>query len=121
MEQKKMLIIITHSIDNIELTSIAVKLASAAISVNVKPVIALQSEGVRLAVKGFAEILNEEGVDSPYQYIKSYLDEGNKIYVCKTCMNKRKIDPHTLIEQAEVIGVPKVMELILECDKVVKY
>ncbi len=52
---------LTHSVDDVDRTSVAIVVAGASVASSQKTTVFLSSEGTRLAAKGVADDLHEEG------------------------------------------------------------
>lgn len=120
-EEKKITYIITHADDDPELATIPFILANTALAMDVTPVIILQSKGVMLAKKGYAEHIRFEASSPVKDLMDGYLGAGHKIYLCSPCMEKRKLKKEHMIEGTEVIGAAKVTEEVLASVNVLVY
>lgn len=118
--EDRLVYIITHAKDNIEMAAVAFKLISGALAMDVIPVVFLQGEGVNLAVKGY---LSD---DNPHEKeikdaINMYLSFGHKLYLCSPCLKERNITEDMLIEGAITSGAAKVTEEVLKAKNVLNY
>jgi predicted peroxiredoxin len=118
--EDRLVYIITHAKDNLEMAAIPFKLVGGALAMDVVPVVILQGEGVNLAVKGY---LSD---DNPHEKeiknaINMYLSFGNQIYLCSPCLKERNITDDMIIEGAVTVGAAKVTEEVLKAKNVLKY
>ncbi|MBN1532550.1 MAG: DsrE family protein [Spirochaetes bacterium] len=120
-DQKKITYIITHADDDPESATIPFILASAAMTMDVNPVIILQSKGVMLAVKGFAEHVHFEEGTPLKDLMDAYIEAGNRLLLCSPCLEKRKITKEHLIEGTEIVGAARVTEEVLSSVNVLNY
>jgi uncharacterized protein len=72
----------------------------------------LTSEGVRLAVKGVADSIHEEGLQPMADLVKNYLAAGGAFWVCSPCYKKRGYTESDLIEGAILVGAVKLIEFM---------
>jgi predicted peroxiredoxin len=72
----------------------------------------LTSEGVRLAEKGVADTIEEEGLQPMAYLVKSYLAGGGILFVCTPCYKKRGYTESDLIDGATRVGAVKLVEFM---------
>lgn len=119
--EKKITYIITYADDNPEKATIPFILAIGAMAMDVVPVIVLQSNGVMLAVMGYADKVHfKEGV-SLKQLIESYTGAGYQLLLCSPCVEKRKLAEKDFIEGAIIVGAARVTEEVLSSTNVLTY
>jgi predicted peroxiredoxin len=119
--EKKITYIATYGNDNPEKATIPFILANAAMAMDVTPVIVLQSEGVMLGVKGYAEKVHfKEGI-SVKQLIDNYISAGYKLLLCGPCVEKRKLTEKDFIEGAIIVGAARVTEEVLSSAGAITY
>jgi uncharacterized protein involved in oxidation of intracellular sulfur len=121
MPTKKLGLIVTHAADDPEMATLPFMLATAAIAMDVEPVVVFQSEGVRLAVAGGAEAAAAEGLAPVADLMAAVLEAGYTIMCCASCLKTRGIGEADLIEGCEVGGAAGVVEAMLECDSSLRY
>lgn len=121
MEEHKITYIVTHADDDPELATIPFMLALGAMTVGVTPVIILQSKGIMLALKNFAEHIHFEAGTPVKTLMDSYIESGNKLLLCSPCLEKRKIMEGDLIEGTEIVGAARVAEEVLSSVNVMNY
>jgi predicted peroxiredoxin len=74
----------------------------------------LTAEGVRLAVRGYAERIRA-GEDPPVERVHAqFIDKGGRFYVCPICFNERELDQEQLVESAVLQGATPLMEFARE-------
>ncbi len=103
---------LTRSVDDPDRATVALVVANAAVASGKNTVIFLSSEGVRLAVKGVAETIHEEGFQPMADLVKNFLAAGGTIWVCSPCFKKRGLTENDLIEGATIAGGAKLVELL---------
>jgi len=113
MESETLAFVLTHAKDNLELVSIPFRLAGGAVAMDVTPVMFLQAEAVRLAVKGYLSDDNPKEKEVK-DLMDVYLSDGNKLYLCSPCLKERNISEDQLIDGAVTVGAAKCVAAILE-------
>jgi uncharacterized protein involved in oxidation of intracellular sulfur len=113
--------VVTHAQDDPEMATLPIMLAIGGMTMDVEPAIILQGEGVRLAVRGYAETVNAEGLSPLEDLLSAILGSGYQIMVCSPCMEIRGILESDLREGFFVGGAAKVIETMLRCDSFVRY
>ena len=120
-DERKITYIITKGDDDPELATIPFILANGAMAMDVTPVIILQSNGVMLGVKGYADKVHfKEGV-SLKQLIENYVDAGNKLLLCSPCVEKRKLSEKDFVNGAIIVGAARVNDEALSSVNVLVY
>lgn len=103
---------LTRSIDDPDRATVALVVANAAVASGKNTMVFLSSEGVRLAVKGVAETIHEEGFQPMSDLIKNYLAAGGAFWVCSPCFKKRGYTEDQLVEGATIVGGAKLVEFM---------
>lgn len=103
---------LTHSVDDVDRTSVAIVIAGASVASSQETTVFLSSEGTRLAVKGVAETLHEEGFAPLGELVDSYVEAGGTFLVCSPCAKKRGIGQDDLIEGASIVGGASLVALL---------
>ena len=116
-----MVIVATHGIDTPELASVPLVVGNAALAMDVKVTMILQSAGVGIATRGISEHIAAEGFDPVEKLLRSYFEFGGKILVCIPCLLPRKIANDQLVPGAEPVKAGRVVSEILDADRVVCY
>ncbi len=113
-------VIVTHAKDDVDRATISLTLANAALDSSERVSIILASEGVRLAVKGYAEGMKN---GEPFQPMKALLQEvlvkGAELNVCTPCLKKRAIKDTDLLqhENLRLIGGADVIRILKHADR----
>ena len=114
----KLAAIVAYAKDNIDKATVGFTLANAALKAGHKVRVALASEGVRLAVKGYAdEINNGEPFKPLKQLIEETLQKGGEINVCGPCMKKRNLEEKEMIPGVRFIAGAELIAILDDCDK----
>ncbi len=103
---------LTHSTDDPDRATVAMVVANAAVASGKQTIVFLSSEGVRLATKGIAEQINEEGFQPMTALLGNYLAAGGTVWVCSPCFKKRGFIDSDLIEGATIVGGAKLVEFL---------
>ena len=67
---------------------------------------------MRLAVKGYADDIHEEGFAPLKQLMDNYIASGGQLFVCSPCFKKRSLDEAQLIPGALIVGGAKLVEFL---------
>ncbi len=105
---------LTHSGDDVDRTSVAMVVAGASVASAQDTTVFLSSEGTRLAAKGVAETLHEEGFAPLGELVSTFVEAGGKILVCSPCAKKRDIGEEDLIEGANIVGGATLVALLAD-------
>ena len=103
---------LTHSKDNTDKATVGFVLANAAVGSGKETMVFLSIEGVRLAQKGFADSIHEEGFAPLRELMDNFAKGGGIIYVCSPCFKKRKLDENNLVAGASIVGGAKLVEFL---------
>jgi len=103
---------LTHATDNTDKATVGFVLANAALGSGKETMIFLSIEGVRLAQKGFADRVHEEGFAPLRELMDNFAKGGGIIYVCSPCFKKRKLDDNNLVAGASIVGGAKLVEFL---------
>ena len=101
--------------------TVAFTLANAAVGSDQETVVFLSSEGVRLAVNGYADDVAEKGFSPLKQLMAAFVEGGGQIYTCLPCFNKRELDADDLVPGAVIVGGPKLVAFMAEGAPSVSY
>lgn len=110
----KFLISLTHAKDDTDKATVAFVVANAAVASAKEAVVFLSTEGVRLAEKGYADDVHEEGFAPLAELMTNFTAAGGKIYVCAPCFKKRGLDEAKLVDAAVVVGGATLIEFLSE-------
>lgn len=120
-EEKKITYIVTYAEDNAEKATIPFMLANVAMTMDVTPVIILQSNGVMLAIKDHAEKVHFKDGISLKDLIKNYTDAGYQLLLCGPCVEKRNLSEKDFVDGAIIVGAARVTEEVLASVNVLTY
>lgn len=110
----KFVINLVHAKDNDDKATVAFVVANAALASDKDTMVFLATEGVRLAVKGYADDIAEEGFAPIKELMNNFVQAGGKIYVCSPCFKKRQLDETKLVQGAVIVGGAKLVEFMGE-------
>ena len=103
---------LTCAKDNPDRATVAFVLANAAAASDQDTVVFLSTEGVRLAVRGYADDIAEEGFAPLRDLMANLAAAGGKLYVCSPCFKRRKLDETALVPGAVIVGGAKLIEFM---------
>src|SRR5215212_7527930 len=93
----------------------------AAVASDKDTVVFLSTEGVRLAVAGYADGIAEEGFSPLKDLMANFAAAGGKIYVCSPCLKRRKLDESAIVPGGVIVGGAKLVEFMGESCPSVSY
>jgi uncharacterized protein len=105
---------LTHSTDNTDKATVGFVLANAALGSGKETMVFLSVEGVRLAQRGVADAIREEGFAPLRELMDNFSKAGGTIYVCSPCFKKRKLDENNLVAGASIVGGAKLVEFLAD-------
>ncbi len=117
----KFCVSLTHSKDNTDKATVAFVVANAALGSGKETLVFLSVEGVRLAQKGYADGVHEEGFAPLRELMDNFAKAGGTIYVCSPCFKKRKLEENTLVAGATIVGGAKLVEFLSDGSPCVSY
>ena len=103
---------LTHSKDNTDKATVAFVIANAAVGSDQDTLVFLSTEGVRLAVNGYADDVHEDGFAPLKELMTNFAEVGGTIYVCSPCFKKRGLDENNLVPGAKIVGGAKLVEFL---------
>jgi len=109
----KLCVSISHSRNDLDKATVGFVVANASVASGQETLVFLSVEGVRLAVQGFADGLQEEGFAPIKDLMASYVKAGGTIYLCSPCMKKRGLSELPLVEGATIVGGAKLVEFLV--------
>ena len=112
---------LTHAKDNTDKATVAFVVANAAVGSGKETMVFLSIEGVRLAQRGFADGIHEEGFAALRELMDNFAKGGGTIYVCSPCFKKRKLDENNLVAGASIVGGAKLVEFLSDGSPCVSY
>jgi predicted peroxiredoxin len=92
--------------------TVAFVIANAAVGCDKDTMVFLSTEGVRLAEKGYADDMHEDGFSPLMELIESFLEAGGKVYVCSPCFKKRGLEEQNLVPGMTIVGGAKLIEFL---------
>ena len=117
----KFCVSITHAKDNTDKATVGFVVANAAVGSGKETLVFLSIEGVRLAQRGYADDIREEGFAPLRELMESFAKAGGAILVCSPCFKKRKLDEHSLVTGATIAGGAKLVEFLSDGSPCVSY
>lgn len=108
----KFCVSLTSSGDNQDKATVAFVVANAAVASDKETMVFLSSEGVRLACRGYADNIHEDGFAPLSELMANFAKAGGKIFVCSPCFKKRGLDENQLVEAAVMVGGAKLVEFL---------
>ena len=117
----KFCVSLTHAKDNRDKATVAFVVANAAVASDRETMVFLSTEAVRLAQKGYADDIHEEGFSPLKDLMASFAQAGGKIYVCSPCFKRRKLDETQLVAGAVIVGGAKLVEFLADGSPCVSY
>ena len=112
---------LTHAKDDPDRATVAFVLANAAVGSGKETLVFLSIEGVRLAQKGYADDVREEGFAPLRELMESFAKAGGTIFVCSPCFKKRRLDENNLVAGAAIVGSAKLVEFLADGSPCVSY
>ena len=108
----KLCVSITSARNDPDKATVGFVVANAAVASGQETLVFLSTEGVRLAVKGYADEIHEEGFAPLQDLVSNFVKGGGKIFVCSPCFKKRGLDEGALIDGATIVGGAKLVEFL---------
>ena len=108
----KFCVSLTSAKNDTDKATVAFVVANAAVASEKDTLVFLSTEGVRLAEKGYADDIHEEGFLPVPELMANFVEAGGEIWVCSPCFNKRKLSPDNLVDGAVIIGGVKLVEFL---------
>ena len=106
----KVIVGCTHGEEDPDGVVVAYLTAGAALDKGHDVVMWLTSEGVRLALRTYADRIRAEQ-DPPVERVHAqFIEKGGRFFVCPICFNERELDQTDLVENAELQGATPLME-----------
>ncbi len=121
MTTTKFCVSLTHAKNDSDKATVAFVVANAAVASEKETMVFLSTEGVRLAVPGYADDVHEEGFAPLRDLIANFVKAGGKIWVCSPCFKRRKLDETKLVAGATIVGGAKLVEFTTSGGVAVSY
>ena len=112
---------LTCAKDDTDRATVAFVVANAAAASDKEALVFLSIEGVRLAQRGFADGIHEEGFAPLRELMDNFAKAGGTMYVCSPCFKKRKLDENNLVAGATIVGGAKLVEFLSDGSPCVSY
>lgn len=103
---------LTCAKDNRDKATVAFVVANAAVASDKETMVFLSTEGVRIASKGYADDVHEEGFAPLRELIENFVKAGGKVFVCSPCFKKRGLGEENMIEGSTIVGGAKLVEFL---------
>jgi predicted peroxiredoxin len=104
----------THGEEDPDRVVVAYLTAGAALDKGKDVVMWLTADGVRLALRGYADRIRV-GMEPPVERVHAqFIEKGGRFYVCPVCFGERDLDEGQLVEGAELKGATPLMEFAAE-------
>jgi predicted peroxiredoxin len=104
----------THGEEDPDRVVCAYLTAGAALDQGKEVVMWLTVEGVRLALRGYADRIRAD-MDPPVERVHAqFIEKGGQFYVCPVCFGERDLDEQEFVENAELKGATPLMEFAAE-------
>lgn len=117
----KLCVSITNAKNDTDRATVGFVVANAAVGSDQETMVFLSTEGVRLAVKGYADDVHEDGFAPLAELISSFVAGGGTILVCSPCAKKREITEDDLIPGATIVGGAKLVEFLSDGSPCITY
>lgn len=117
----KFCVSLTRAKDDTDKTTVAFVIANAAVASDKDTLVFLSTEGVRIAVPGYADDVHESGFAPLRELVANFVKAGGKIFVCSPCFKKRGLDETKLIPGATIVGGAKLVEFLSDGSPCVSY
>lgn len=108
----KFCVSLTHAKNDADKATVAFVVANAAVASDKNTLVFLSTEAVRLAQRGYADDIAEEGFAPLSELMTNFAKAGGTIYVCAPCFKKRGLDEGKLVDGAVVVGGAKLVEFM---------
>lgn len=117
----KFCIHLTRAKDDCDKATVAFVVANGAVASDKDTMVFLSTEGVKLAVKGCADDVHEEGFAPLKELMTNFAEAGGKIFVCSPCFKKRGLDENALVPGAVIVGAAKLIEFLSDGSPSISY
>ncbi len=118
---KKLVIIVTHGLDDPEKATLGLVVANAALAMDVEVTVVFQGKGVMCCTKGMYEHIQTPGLKPLKELVDGIIPLGGKIYVCIPCIEERKISKEQLVEGCELVKAGKLVNAVMTADQALTY
>jgi predicted peroxiredoxin len=111
-DNQKVLINLATGLEDAERVTVALLVATAALTAGKHVAIWLTKEAVRLALPGFAEGVACEGCPPIPRLMEQFADGQGELLTCPICFNARKLSEDSLAPNARLVGATPLWEWI---------
>ncbi len=118
---KKLVVIVTHGLDEPEKTTLAMVVANAALAMDVQVTAIFQGKGVMACTKGMYEHIIAPGLQPLKKMVDDFSELGGKIFVCIPCLEERKIPTSQLVEGCELVKAGRLVNEVMNADTALTY
>ena len=118
---KKLVVIITHGLDDPEKATLGLVVANAALAMDVEVTVVFQGKGVMCCTKGMYEHIISPGLKRLKELVDGIKPLGGKMFVCIPCIEERKIDKSQLVEGCELVKAGKLINEVMNADQALTY
>jgi predicted peroxiredoxin len=106
----KVLIGLTHSLDEPENVLIAYLMVVEALRAGKQAAMWLTKDGIDIAIDGFGDTIQVAGAPSNADPHEEYVNSGGRFFACPVCVKLRGKTDAVWTKNAEVAGAPAVYE-----------
>ncbi|MBU0675127.1 MAG: DsrE family protein [Proteobacteria bacterium] len=106
---KKMLVIVTHSTDDVDRANLALAFIAAMVAEEIDVAVLLMWEGALLGKKGVAETLEGRNMTHGKVLMPIIMEAKTPILVCAPCAKTMGVTEADLIDNAKLITAPTVI------------
>ena len=117
----KFCVSLTNAKNDTDRATVGFVVANAALGSEKETMVFLSIEGVRLAVRGYADDIHEEGFMPLKDLMHNFAGGGGAIWVCSPCFNKRGLDENNLVDGAMIVGGAKLVEFLSDGSPCITY
>jgi predicted peroxiredoxin len=117
----KFCISLTCAKNDTDKATVAFVVAGAAAASEKETLVFLSTEGVRLAVNGYADDIHEESFAPLKELMDSYVAAGGTIWACSPCFKKRGLDENNLVDGCTIVGGAKLVEFLSDGSPSISY
>ena len=111
-DSDKVLINLATGLEDAERVTVALLVATAALSAGKQVAIWLTKEAVRFALPGFAEGVACDGCPPLPRLVEQFAEGGGELLACPICFNARKLSEDGLAPNAGIMGATPLWEWI---------
>ncbi len=108
----KFCVSMTNAKNDPDRVTVGFVVANAAAGSDQETLVFLSTDGVQLAVEGYADDIHEDGFSPLKDLMANFVEAGGTIWVCSPCFKKRGLDENALIKGATIVGGAKLVEFL---------